>query len=64
MRGLLWSEIVVWRGGLERNQTNVEVLEATRISDVLLHSDRTLAGVGVGDMCGYGGHVWKRFEDM
>lgn len=52
MRGLLWSKIVVWRVGLERDQ-RMKFL----ISDALLHSEKTLAGVGVGDVCGCGGCV-------
>lgn len=50
MRGLLWSKIVLWRVGLKRNQ-RMKFL----ISGALLHSERTLAGVRVGDMYGYGG---------
>lgn len=47
----VWFEVVVvWRVGIERKQTRDKVLEATLASDALLPSERTLAGVEVGDV--------------
>ena len=50
-------------GGLGRESQRIKLWTQHLISDALLHSERTLAGVGLGDMCECGGGVW-RSEDI